>query len=54
MNVPFYTATREYKNLKAEFDTALSSVLEMGDFILGKAVARHKTVYRCKICGRRC
>jgi len=39
MNVPFYTATREYKNLKAEFDTALSSVLEMGDFILGKAVA---------------
>ena len=39
MNIPFYTATREYKNLKAEFDTALSSVLEMGDFILGKAVA---------------
>ena len=39
MNVPFYTATREYKNLKNEFDTALSSVLETGDFILGKAVA---------------
>jgi len=39
MNVPFYTATREYQNLKTEFDTALSSVLETGDFILGKAVA---------------
>lgn len=38
MNVPFYTATREYKNLKNEFDSALSSVLETGDFILGKAV----------------
>ena len=39
MNVPFYTATREYTNLKTEFDAALSSVLETGDFILGKAVA---------------
>ena len=39
MNVPFYTATREYKNLKIEFDAALSAVLENGDFILGKAVA---------------
>ncbi len=38
MTVPFYTATREYKNHKAEFDAALSSVLETGDFILGKAV----------------
>ena len=38
MNVPFYTATREYHNHKAEFDSALSSVLEAGDFILGKSV----------------
>lgn len=38
MNVPFYTATREYQNRKNEFDSAISSVLEKGDFILGNAV----------------
>ncbi|QOW61691.1 DegT/DnrJ/EryC1/StrS family aminotransferase [Treponema pedis] len=39
MKVPFYTSIREYKNLKSEFDSAVASVLETGDFILGKAVS---------------
>lgn len=39
MNVPFYTSTREYKTRKAEFDAAVTSVMERGDFILGKEVA---------------
>ena len=39
MNVPFYDATREYKNRKSEFDTAISAVLEKGNFILGNQVA---------------
>lgn len=39
MNVPFYDATREYKTRKNEFDTAISTVLEKGNFILGSQVA---------------
>ena len=35
MKVPFFTSTREYHNRKAEFDSAISNVLERGDFILG-------------------
>lgn len=38
MNVPFYTASREYKKYKTEFDTAVSGVMESGSFILGKTV----------------
>lgn len=38
MNVPFYTSVREYHNRKNEFDSAISSVMEKGDFILGSAV----------------
>lgn len=43
MKVPFYTATREYNNRKAEFDAAISKVLEKGDFILGNAVKEFET-----------
>ncbi len=39
MNVPFYTSTREYAEHRAEFDTAVASVIESGGFILGKPVA---------------
>jgi len=39
MNVPFYTSTREYQARKAEFDAAVSGVMERGDFILGEDVA---------------
>ena len=38
MNIPFYDATREYKNLKAEFDKAIADVISSGAFILGKQV----------------
>lgn len=38
MDVPFFTSVREYHNRKAEFDAAISAVLEKGDFILGGAV----------------
>ena len=39
MNIPFYTSTREYGKRKVEFDAAVQSVMEKGDFILGGAVA---------------
>ena len=39
MKVPFYTATREYKNLKKEFEDAVEAVLDVGDFILGRSVS---------------
>jgi dTDP-4-amino-4,6-dideoxygalactose transaminase len=39
MNVPFYDATREYALYKNEFDTAISNVINSGEFILGKQVA---------------
>jgi dTDP-4-amino-4,6-dideoxygalactose transaminase len=38
MKVPFYDATREYANYKAEFDQAIASVIVSGAFILGKQV----------------
>ena len=38
MKVPFYDSTREYKNLKNEFDKAISDVVSSGAFILGKQV----------------
>jgi dTDP-4-amino-4,6-dideoxygalactose transaminase len=38
MNVPFYDATREYRQYKNEFDTAMADVLNSGAFILGKQV----------------
>jgi dTDP-4-amino-4,6-dideoxygalactose transaminase len=38
MNVPFYDATREYRQYKNEFDTAIAKVLNSGAFILGKQV----------------
>lgn len=39
MTVPFYTSTREYSARKEEFDSAVRSVMERGDFILGSEVA---------------
>jgi dTDP-4-amino-4,6-dideoxygalactose transaminase len=38
MKVPFYDATREYAEYKAEFDQAIASVIASGAFILGKQV----------------
>lgn len=38
MQVPFYSSVREYHNHKNEFDSAISAVLEKGDFILGESV----------------
>jgi dTDP-4-amino-4,6-dideoxygalactose transaminase len=38
MKVPFFDATREYRNYKTEFDKAIAGVLETGAFILGKQV----------------
>lgn len=38
MNVPFFSSVREYHKKKEEFDSAISKVLEKGDFILGEAV----------------
>lgn len=38
MNVPFFTSVREYNNRREEFDSAISAVLNKGDFILGDAV----------------
>lgn len=40
MNVPFFTSVREYHNKKEEFDKAINSVLEKGDFILGSEEKR--------------
>lgn len=39
MTVPFYTSVREYAARKEEFDSAVRSVMERGDFILGSEVA---------------
>lgn len=38
MKVPFYTSVREYLQRKDEFDSAISAVLNRGDFILGEDV----------------
>jgi len=38
MEVKFFTSQREYHNKKAEFDNAVLSVMEKGDFILGEEV----------------
>ena len=38
MKIPFYDSTREYLNYKADFDKAVSGVLESGAFILGTQV----------------
>ncbi|MBE6044264.1 MAG: DegT/DnrJ/EryC1/StrS family aminotransferase [Clostridium thermopalmarium] len=39
MKVDFYTSKREYKEKKAEFDSAIQAVIESGNFILGNQVA---------------
>lgn len=39
MKVDFYTSQREYKEKKAEFDSAIQGVIEKGSFILGDKVA---------------
>lgn len=39
MKVPFYDATREYTQYKAEFDAAIAEVIASGAFILGRQVA---------------
>ena len=39
VKVSFFSSTREYNNHKAEFNAAVSAVMERGDFILGKEVA---------------
>jgi UDP-2-acetamido-2-deoxy-ribo-hexuluronate aminotransferase len=38
MEVKFFTSKREYHEKKAEFDTAVLSVMEKGNFILGEEV----------------
>jgi dTDP-4-amino-4,6-dideoxygalactose transaminase len=38
MKVPFFTSVREYTARKKEFDTAVKTVMERGDFILGTEV----------------
>ena len=38
MKVPFFDATREYRNYKSEFDSAIAGVITSGAFILGKQV----------------
>ena len=38
MKVPFFDATREYSQYKAEFDKAVADVIASGAFILGKQV----------------
>jgi dTDP-4-amino-4,6-dideoxygalactose transaminase len=39
MKVDFYTSLREYSEKKDEFDSAIRSVVEKGNFILGQQVA---------------
>ena len=39
MKIPFYDATREYFNYKANFDNAITEVITSGAFILGKQVS---------------
>lgn len=36
MKVNFYTSKREYEEKKSEFDSAIESVIESGNFILGE------------------
>ena len=50
MKVPFYDATREYKYYKADFDKAISDVIESGAFILGKQVQEFEDAV-CKYTG---
>jgi dTDP-4-amino-4,6-dideoxygalactose transaminase len=38
MSVPFFTLTRQYAELKAEIDSAVSAVLAQGHFIMGPQV----------------
>lgn len=40
MRVNFYTSQREYVEKRQEFDTAIQSVIENGNFILGEQVAK--------------
>lgn len=40
MKVSFYTSQREYHEKKTEFDNAIQSVIEKGNFILGEQVAQ--------------
>lgn len=40
MKVNFYTSQREYHEKKKEFDQAISSVVEKGNFILGEQVSQ--------------
>jgi UDP-2-acetamido-2-deoxy-ribo-hexuluronate aminotransferase len=40
MKVNFYTSQREYSEKKSEFDAAIQSVIEKGNFILGEQVAQ--------------
>ncbi|ERI90778.1 putative pleiotropic regulatory protein DegT [Clostridiales bacterium oral taxon 876 str. F0540] len=40
MKVNFYTSQREYHDKKNEFDNAIKSVIEKGNFILGEQVSR--------------
>jgi dTDP-4-amino-4,6-dideoxygalactose transaminase len=40
MKVPFYGHVRQYHNLQAEIDTAIRSVLESGEYVMGPTLAR--------------
>ena len=43
MQVAFYGHVRQYHNLKAEIDQAISDVLESGQYVMGPALARFET-----------
>ncbi len=40
MKVSFYTSQREYQEKKSEFDSAISSIIQKGNFILGEEVSK--------------
>lgn len=40
MKVNFYTSQREYQEKKSEFDAAISSIIQKGNFILGEEVSQ--------------
>lgn len=50
MNIPFVDLTRQYRSIKREIDDKIKSVLESGDFILGKNVAAFEEEF-ARYCG---
>lgn len=52
MNIEFVGLKREYCHLKKEIDSAVTSVLESGNYILGESVSAFETEY-ARYCGVR-